>query len=179
MSSAKYTRGGVPFGELAGPYGAQIVRVGGYVDGEFVVDSRRTRMSRVAVLQSQIASMQRELAELEQFPGDNFALGTAVLFTKMFEDSPAREFHYAAVKGSATQWHLTGVIVDPQSDTSRRVNRVDWERLCYFMRDAVNVRVVFAEDGHPLIARAAAPLVPDVEDPEPPVRTPVRDPNRA
>ena len=170
------------------------------MDEEFATISRRTQLSRTSVLRAQIAQMQRELTELEQFPADDFVLGTTVLFVKIFGSNPVQEYHYAAVKGSAAQWHLTSNIISAESTkygivsgSARRSNRLKWDELCDFMRDATKVRVVFAEDGHPLLAGATAqtPRVsgtlgysePGEEDPYgydgSDARTSTREPNRA
>ena len=147
------------FSDVAGPYAQAI-------NEEREVTSRVTRLRRVNVLKAQIASMQEELTLLERFPGDRFEVGTAVLFDKVFEDSES-SFHYAAIKATESTWYISGMAVEIGADRRGYSNRVDWEKLCYFMRDAVNVRVVFSDDGQPLAAAldyAEPPKVPDVVD---------------
>jgi len=153
---------GRTFTALAGQYAKEIER-------SEKVTSRVTRVSRVNVLRAQIANMQQELTELERFPGDRFEVGTIIAFDKVYADSDTT-FYYAAVKATDTQWYLSGIVSQILDVSERnRVNRVDWERLTYVMRDAENVRVVFRDDGHSLTADmdyVAPPNVPAVEDPK-------------
>lgn len=151
---------GRSFSEVAGPYAR-------LAEEERGVSSRISRISRINVLKAQLASMQEELTQLERFPSDRFEVGTAVLFDKVFEDSD-QAFHYAAVKATPEMWYISGMAVEIGADRRGYSNRVNWEKLCYFMRDAENVRVVYQDDGQPLLSTmdyVEAPKVPDVDDP--------------
>lgn len=183
------------FNELARAYGARQEDIDAVLEGEVVPVV--SRMTRKDVLRAQLADMQRELAELERFPTDNFEVGTIVAFDKQFSDSD-QVFHYAAIKGTQTHWYLSGLIsglLNTPVDRNGARHRVNWEALTYLMRDALNVRVIFKTDGHDLVgssaesdyevvkprSRTLGVSEPSEEtyDSEPEVRTPVRDPSRS
>lgn len=134
------------FSELARAYGAKF-DVDEFLksEGEKVESS----LSRTEVLRAQIANMQRELTELERFPEDNFEVGTIVAFDRKFKGND-QVFSYAAIKGTETQWYLSGLIANLVTTPvgRERERRVTWDQLTYAMRNAMNVRVIFKTDGH-------------------------------
>lgn len=156
---------------LARAYGATDADVEGEVVA--IVESR-SGLNRKDVLRAQIASMQQELTELEQFPPDNFEVGTIIAFEKVYEDRD-QVFCYAAIKGTPTLWYLSGLVTTLLASAGTGADRmsryrVTYEALTHIMRDADNVRVIFRSDGHPLKSspeqRAALAKVDDfIADP--------------
>ena len=178
------------FSQLARAYGAKLEDIDAVLKGEIPVGMH---MNRKHVLRTQIAQMQQELTELEQFPPDNFEVGTIIAFDKQFADS-SQVFHYSAIKGTETMWYMFGLIsglLNTPVDRNGARHRVNYEALTYLMRDALNVRVIFKSDGHPLTHGLETVIEPpkpygytgepdyEIVKPEPEVRTPVRDPSRS
>lgn len=135
------------YAKLARAYGAKDADIEGEVVA--IVESTIGGLNRKDVLRAQIAQMQQELTELEQFPPDNFEVGTIIAFDKRY-DGREQVFCYSAIKGTETLWYLSGLVSTLLSASNVSRYRVTYEVLTNIMRDAVNVRVIFKEDGHPL-----------------------------
>lgn len=92
-------------------------------------------MSRKNVIESRIASLEGELAELEKFGEDIYEDGEVLIFSLRF--SEVKKYRYAAIK-AAGKWFITGG-KNPGSYLS-------WDDLTDFWRrgNVAKVRVVTA-----------------------------------
>lgn len=80
---------------------------------------------RIDRLQSQIDSLQRELARISSLPEDDFEDHAVIMFEKKFGGSPA-VYTYVALK-AGRRWHLTG--------KAGNVGPKTWDELCEFIGD--------------------------------------------
>lgn len=93
-------------------------------------------MNRKNIIESRIASLEGELAELEKFGDDVYFDGDVLIFRIRFANSE-QKYNYAAIK-AAGRWFITG--------GRNEGSYLSWDDLVTFWRRAEKVKISIVTD---------------------------------